>query len=180
MTWTVEGAEPEYCPWCGERLGTRTAEAGELPFCATCDRTLYRNPVPMARATVVSGDSALLVERGVGADVGEWVLPGGHVEWNEPPATAAARELAEETGLRVDADDLSLLGTGFLRFEDGHTMLSVNYAAPDSRATGIVAAADDAADARFWSRPELLDGEPLLRASGLEQVLSAIETYGEG
>ena len=36
-----------------------------------------------------------------------WSLPGGLLGRREPPAVGAARELAEETGIRVDPDDLT-------------------------------------------------------------------------
>ncbi|GCD98027.1 NUDIX domain-containing protein [Embleya hyalina] len=39
-----------------------------------------------------------------------WEVPGGHLDPGETPALAAARELAEETGLRLDAGRLTLLG----------------------------------------------------------------------
>lgn len=178
MAWTLEGDRPAYCPWCGDVLGERPHEGRRLPHCAGCDRTVYRNPVPMARATVVDGDAALLIERGAGADVGEWALPGGHVDADEPPSVAAARELAEETGLAIAPEALSLLGTGFLEFESGHTMVSINYTAPAEAASGRLEAGSDAADARFWPREELLADPPRLRASGLEQVLDAIEDHG--
>ena len=43
----------------------------------------------------------LLVRAAPGqADAGTWVLPGGGVNWGEPPDRAALRELWEETGLR--------------------------------------------------------------------------------
>jgi 8-oxo-dGTP pyrophosphatase MutT (NUDIX family) len=39
-----------------------------------------------------------------------WDVPGGHVDNAEPVRTAAARELAEETGLTVVPSELSLIG----------------------------------------------------------------------
>lgn len=39
-----------------------------------------------------------------------WTLPGGGVHTRETPEDAAARELREETGIRVDAADLRQVG----------------------------------------------------------------------
>ncbi len=50
----------------------------------------------------------LLIERAEPPFMGEWALPGGFVEEGEIVAAAAARELAEETG--IEAEDLLLLG----------------------------------------------------------------------
>jgi len=49
----------------------------------------------------VDGDVVLL-ERNHPPEEGSWVLPGGFVEPHERAATAAAREVEEEIGLRVE------------------------------------------------------------------------------
>lgn len=178
MVWTIDSQKPAYCPVCGGGLDSRQRDDETSPYCPDCDLTLYQNPEPMARATVVDGDSLLLVKMGVGVDEGEWALPGGRPEGDESLRAEAARELEEETGLAVASADLTIIGDGFLEFGDGRAMVSVNYAAPASATTGTVEADDDAADARFWSRDEIAANPPLVRASGREQLLAAIDRFG--
>jgi 8-oxo-dGTP diphosphatase len=118
-------------------------------------------PRPMLTADVVvlavaSEDArVLLIQRGNPPFAGSWALPGGFVEQGEQVAEAAPRELAEETGLRVDAGSLELLGVYDTPGRDprGWTV-SVVYIA---RVLGesAVAGADDASDARWFSVEEL-------------------------
>ncbi|MEE1622539.1 8-oxo-dGTP diphosphatase [Zafaria sp. Z1313] len=61
------------------------------------------------------GPEVLLGDKLRGFGSGKTVLPGGKIEAGETPAHAAARELAEETGLEADPDELTDVAT--IRFE---------------------------------------------------------------
>ena len=130
----------------------------------------YPRPMLTADVVVLAGADTprvLLIQRGNPPFAGSWALPGGFVEQGEQVAEAAPRELAEETGLRVDAGALELLGVYDTPGRDprGWTV-SVVYVA---RVPGesAVAGADDAGDARWFpveALPELAFDHALILA----------------
>lgn len=110
-----------------------------------------RKPAPVECAGAVVVDDAgrlLLVRRGRAPALGTWSLPGGRVEPGETPEQAAAREVAEETGLTVEVG--ALLAT---------VELAAGFRVHDFAARvvgGSLSAGDDADDAR-WVDPADLD-----------------------
>ena len=59
-------------------------------------------PIVGVGAVIVDGDRVLLVRRANPPLQGEWSVPGGAVEIGETLEAAVAREVLEETGLRVE------------------------------------------------------------------------------
>ncbi|WP_235874976.1 NUDIX domain-containing protein [Saccharopolyspora aridisoli] len=60
-----------------------------------------RGPFVGTSAIVVRDGAVLLGMRKGAHGAGEWSFPGGEVDPGEAPEDTAARELAEETGLRA-------------------------------------------------------------------------------
>ncbi|MYT20282.1 NUDIX domain-containing protein [Streptomyces sp. SID7760] len=62
-----------------------------------------------ADVVCLRGDDVLVIRRGWEPHKDELALPGGHVDRGETSRFAAARELEEETGIRVAAEGLDRL-----------------------------------------------------------------------
>ncbi len=99
----------------------------------------------------------LVVRRGNPPFEGSWALPGGYLEVDEDLATSAARELEEETGLRVDPGDLTQLGAYGAPDRDprGRTISVAHVLRRDSASD--VQGGDDAAEAAWVEVGKALD-----------------------
>lgn len=64
------------------------------------------SPIVGVGAIVLAGDKILLVKRGNPPAKGIWSLPGGVVELGERLSEAVAREVMEETGIKITTGPL--------------------------------------------------------------------------
>lgn len=102
-----------------------------------------------------------------------WLPPGGHVEPDESPSTAAVREVWEETGLRVTIDSPSVPAGDpraaprpeavlEVEIEPGHVHIDLVYFARPAPAAepGRLLPNEEAAELRWWSAAELCTPDP--------------------
>jgi ADP-ribose pyrophosphatase YjhB (NUDIX family) len=165
----------DFCPYCGTRLTSRRIDGRDRKYCEECERCIFHNPVPCSDVTVVDGDRALLVERAAPPGAGEWTVPGGHIEADERPRFAAARELREETGVSADPEDLTLVETDLLDPYRDKYVLNVGFAVPKGDATGIPTAKSDASDVRFFSLEELDAADHEFRPHVRDRIEAALD-----
>lgn len=111
---------------------------------------MVTQPILAASAVIIVDGAIVLVQRRNEPEAGRWTIPGGRVEPGESLTEAAAREVAEETGLevRVGAElwNLTLEHAG------------ATYELHDFEATlvsGELRPGDDATDARFVPLSEI-------------------------
>lgn len=161
--------DPAFCPDCGTATTTRTAEGRDRAYCEACERVRWRGSVVTTSVAVLDGDSVLLIQRSGGRDAGRWDLPAGHPEYDEPAREGVARELREETALRVAPDALALVGT-ILGETDELTYRSINYRVDRDDVAGDVEAGSDAADARFVDLAAIRDGAVDVREFGRRRL----------
>lgn len=96
-----------YCSFCGHPF----LEGQRWPrVCAHCGSTTYRNPLPVALVLQPIDDGLLVIRRAAAPRQGQLALPGGFIELQESWQQAAARELREEAGVYVTADQISDFG----------------------------------------------------------------------
>jgi ADP-ribose pyrophosphatase YjhB (NUDIX family) len=113
----VDAPEPRVVEVNGSTVDARwlplaDVESGQVPVVAMVrDALAQRHPAQLQRLAayaLVTRDDKILLARisPRGFNTGAWSLPGGGVDHGEPPATALAREVAEETGLVATVGEL--------------------------------------------------------------------------
>lgn len=173
---SVTTYDADYCPTCGTSLETRHVDGRDRNHCPACEVVVWRNPVPTASVAVVGTEGVCCVQRSVPPDVGAWSVPGGHLEHEEAPAEAAARELREETGVAVDTDALQLLDAHTAEPFDGKRVVSIGFAVPAGETRGEPTAGDEVS-AVAWLRPPAIAERPFL-APHAPRLRAAWERYG--
>lgn len=99
----------KFCPHCGTALTSKPIGGRERPTCPACGHSLFGRFSIGVGGLLMQGDKVLLVQRGENPGLGRWTIPGGYVEEDETPDLAVAREVMEETALRVRAVELLAL-----------------------------------------------------------------------
>lgn len=94
-----------YCSYCGNAF---EEGQGWPRRCGRCGQTTYQNPLPVAVVLVPVDGGLLCVRRGIEPGKGKLALPGGFIEVGESWQAAGAREVWEETGVRVDPAAIEL------------------------------------------------------------------------
>lgn len=94
-----------HCSYCGSPF------PGGAPWprlCQQCGNSSYLNPIPVVVVLLPVDSGVILIRRGIEPAKGTLTLPGGYMDINETWQEAGARELREETGIAVNASDITL------------------------------------------------------------------------
>jgi 8-oxo-dGTP diphosphatase len=119
-------------------------------------REYPEQPLVGVGAIIIENSRVVLVKRAHPPLQGRWSIPGGVLEVGELVRDAAIREAAEETGLSVEPGELLGVFDRVLRDDGGR--VQYHYVLVDflcRRVGGELAAAGDAAAARWFTRDEL-------------------------
>lgn len=94
--------EFNHCPDCGAALTRKdVGDEGPTPFCEACAKPFISFSSPAVIAVVVNDDQEVALLKQSYVSTSHWVLVAGYVTQGETAEQAAAREVEEETGLRV-------------------------------------------------------------------------------
>jgi len=122
------------------------------------DRRYPNYPLVGVGAVVTRGTEILLIKRGKPPRMGSWSLPGGLQELGETVHQAAAREVLEETGVRIT--NIALLDIIDSIHHDKQGAVEYHYTLVDVAAEWVAGepiGGSDAADARWFQQSVIVE-----------------------
>ncbi len=125
--------EYRYCAACGGALTYR--RAGWLAHCDHCGREHYPRTDQAIIAAITDGQRLLLGRQASWAR-GRWSLIAGFVEPGETLEQTVAREVMEETGIRVDVGSARYLASQPWPFPSSLMLGFIAHAAPETPVVG--------------------------------------------
>lgn len=98
-------AKHSHCSYCGAGF-----PPGELwpKRCRECGNNSYLNPIPVVVALLPVGEGLIVIRRNVEPQKGTLTLPGGYLDLGETWQEGTRREVLEETGIAVKAQEIRL------------------------------------------------------------------------
>jgi 8-oxo-dGTP diphosphatase len=155
---------PKFCPQCTGRLAPKMIDGWERLVCQECSFIFYISPKVAAGALIEDEGRVALVRRGVEPRAGYWALPSGFAEYGETIEETAIRECREETGLKIELDDLlgvysvnsDFHGHLILVLYSAHVVGGELMAGDDASEAGLFAPADLPTDIAFQAHGEAL------------------------
>jgi len=126
-----------FCPDCGAGVMPGDVGGNRRYVCSGCGKTHYASPTVLVATYVCDADAVLWIRRGTEPGRGKWALPGGFMERGETPEAAACRELLEETGIDIAADEMIPVSvSSILHMAQTHLVFRCHVAArPSTTAT---------------------------------------------
>src|SRR5262249_4057 len=92
-----------HCSYCGQAFVENQPYPRKSP---QSTNITYVNPLPVAVCLLPVDGGLLCIRRDIEPGKGKLALPGGFIDLGETWQQAAARELFEETGIRIDAGEI--------------------------------------------------------------------------
>ncbi|WP_338109506.1 NUDIX hydrolase [Pseudomaricurvus alkylphenolicus] len=167
---TMPIASTKYCFQCASPMDVECPDGDthERYVCKRCGYIAYQNPKILVACIATWQDKLLLIKRGIEPAKGLWSVPAGFMECGETPEEAAARELYEETGARIDVQSLKLYIVGSLpAINEVYLVYRGELTSPECHTT------QEAMEVKFF---DLDDPIPIEKAA-FPQVADAMDNF---
>jgi ADP-ribose pyrophosphatase YjhB (NUDIX family) len=107
-----------HCSFCGQAFDPQQSWPRK---CNSCQNTTFLNPTPVAVILLPVDGGLYTIRRNIEPKKGMLALPGGYINLGESWQAAAARELYEESGVKIEASEVTLFNV--LSAPDGTVLI---------------------------------------------------------